>query len=207
MDAATGQGTGDDGHAWIRVDQGDDDQAHTGDGGHASRQAVQAVDEVDGVGDEDDPEQGDRNGQNAQVPVPAQGHQAAEKVDLIAAQHRHSGSHQLHHQLFHGRQVVDVIKDPQQDDDGRPGQHTDVLGPQGRKEQSTAHEAHEDGQAAHTGGGFFMQMSGAVGTGLAGHIDGSRPERRLHGEGGGEISDEKGSQQSHCRRDGSRMNG
>ena len=102
-DAAACQRAGDDGHAWVRVDQGDDDQAHTGDGGHASRQAVQAVDEVDGVGDEDDPEQGHRNGQNAQVPVPAQRHQTAEKVNLIAAQHRHSGSHQLHHQLFHSR--------------------------------------------------------------------------------------------------------
>ena len=46
-----------------------------------------------------------------------------------------------------------------------------------------------------------------IGTGLAGHINGSRPERRLHGEGRGEIRDEKGSQQSCCRRNGSRMNG
>ena len=111
-DAAPGQGAGDDGHTWIGIDQGDDDQAHAGDGRHASRQAVQAVNQIDGIGDEDNPEQGDGDGQDAQIPVPAQGHQAAEKVDLVAAQHRHSGSRQLHHQLFHSRQVVDVIKDP-----------------------------------------------------------------------------------------------
>ncbi len=55
-DAGAGQGGHQDGHLGLGHRQGDDQQGHGADGGHAAGQAVQPVDQVDGVGDGHDPD-------------------------------------------------------------------------------------------------------------------------------------------------------
>lgn len=161
---------------------------------------VQSVDQVDGVGNQDNPQQRRRDGQGPQLPAPTvQGHQAAEKVDLIPAGHRHRGSGKLHHQLIPGGNVVNIIQSAQQYDDHCANEHTDVFGAQGRKEEHTEEKAQKNGQSSHPRRRRSVEMPGAGGSRLPGHVDGPHLQRQLLGQRRGQQRNRKGHQQGHCR--------
>ena len=198
--APAGQGGHEDGHIGLADHQGDDQQGHGADGGHAAGQAVQAVDEVDGVGDGHDPDHRHGDGQPAQLPVQVRGEHVGvgDGLDHVAGEHRHQGGHDLHHEFEHGGQGVDVVKDAQHHDDHGAQQHAPHLGGQLQKEQHAEQEAQEDGQPAHAGDGVVVHAAAVLGHVHRLHPDGQVFHHRRghqghhqgHHQGGGHHADE-----------------
>ena len=154
-EAGAGQSRHHDGDLRIRDHEGNDQQVHRRDRGDAAGQTVEAVDKVDRVRDRNDPDDRDRIGPHAEIPVgivaAAEGIRDAADADVAVEDHD-AGGQELYDELELGAEGILVVKDAEDDDDDGAEQDrgqaaVDLPG----KRQNGQEKRQEDRQAAHAG--------------------------------------------------------
>lgn len=193
--AAAHQGRHQEGHLGLPHHQGDDQQRHGADGGHAAGQAVQAVDEVDGIGDGHNPDDRHGVGQPAQVPVRIGGENVGvgDNLDDIPRADRNQGGDDLHHEFEGGPQGVNVVKNAQHHDDYRAQEHSPELRGDLHEDQRADEKAQENGQPAHAGDGVVVHPAVVLGHVHRAHLLGQDLHHR---------SENKSDNQRHAQRGG-----
>ncbi len=203
-DAPPGQSGHEDGGGPVGHHQGDDQQGHGADGGHAAGQTVQAVNQVDGIGNGHNPQDGEGNFQYAELPIGVGGKNigVGQGLNDVAGAHRHQGGGNLHKELGQGFQGVDIVKNAQHHNHGGPQEHPPQLGGELREDEHTEHKAEKDGQTAHAGDGVVVHTAVVLGYVHRAHLSGQIFDHRGghqgneqgHHQGGGHHSDERGFQ-------------